>query len=357
MKNNIYKLFANCMIVKGFNRSIICDLQRSNYCFVPNSLTQLFDENDVLDIEKIKRDIEKESFPVLQEYIDFLIEHEMIFPCNLDEVFNFPKINLDFDYPATISNMIIDFDKDTFLDLKYIINKFCIPSNCRNIELRGYDLLSKLSLFKIAEDINGSFIKTMDIIVNIDFEIDSHFIEWVGNNRKIRNFIIHSQSENKIISSGVKNGFGTILKIKDKVTSDKHCGVINKYNFSLSIETFAESLNHNSCLNRKLSIDSNNNIKNCPALPESFGNIRDTAFEDVLKNVDFTKYWDITKDQIDVCKDCEFRYICTDCRAFVEVPDNKYSKPLKCGYDPYKCEWQEWTTNPLKQKAIEYYNI
>ena len=345
------------MIVKGANRSTICDLQRSNYCFVPNSLTQLFDENDVLNVKKLEKEIEKGSLPVLQEYIDFLIEHEMIFPCNFDEVSNFPKISLDFDYPATISNMIIDFDKNTSLDLKYIINKFCIPSNCRNIELRGYDLLSKPSLFKIAEDINNSFIKTVDIIVNIDFEIDNEFIEWVGHNKKIRNFIIHSQSENKIISSGVKNGFGTILNVKDKVTSSKHCGVINKHNFSLSIETFTESLNHNSCLNRKLSIDKDNNIKNCPALTESFGNIKNTTIDEVLSNENFTKYWNITKDQIEICKDCEFRYICTDCRAYLENPENQYSKPLKCGYDPYKCEWQEWSANPLKQKAIEYYNM
>ena len=41
----------------------------------------------------------------------------------------------------------------------------------------------------------------------------------------------------------------------------------------------------------------------------------------------------------------------------VEEPENKLSKPLKCGYSPYTNEWQEWSTNPLKQKAIEYYGM
>jgi hypothetical protein len=58
-----------------------------------------------------------------------------------------------------------------------------------------------------------------------------------------------------------------------------------------------------------------------------------------------------------VCKDCEFRYICTDCRAYLEDPYNEYSKPLKCGYDPYTGEWSEWSTNPLKQAAIKYYGM
>jgi hypothetical protein len=62
-------------------------------------------------------------------------------------------------------------------------------------------------------------------------------------------------------------------------------------------------------------------------------------------------------DEITKCKDCEFKHICTDCRAYLENPDDQYSAPLKCGYDPYTCEWEEWSTNPLKQKAIEFYGM
>ena len=61
--------------------------------------------------------------------------------------------------------------------------------------------------------------------------------------------------------------------------------------------------------------------------------------------------------KIHVCKDCEFRYICTDCRAYIEDPNDILSKPLKCGYNPYTAEWSEWSRNPLKQKAIEQYRI
>ena len=88
---------------------------------------------------------------------------------------------------------------------------------------------------------------------------------------------------------------------------------------------------------------------------ESFGNIIDTTLQDALNKPNFKKYWNITKDQINICKDCEFRHICTDCRAFVETPEDQYSKPLKCGYNPYNNIWEEWSTSPLKQEAIEHY--
>jgi SPASM domain peptide maturase of grasp-with-spasm system len=89
----------------------------------------------------------------------------------------------------------------------------------------------------------------------------------------------------------------------------------------------------------------------------SFGNIKDTTLEKALNKENFKKHWNITKDQILVCKDCEFRHLCTDCRAYIEDPDNINSKPLKCGYDPYTNEWSEWSTNPLKQKGIDYYGM
>jgi len=69
------------------------------------------------------------------------------------------------------------------------------------------------------------------------------------------------------------------------------------------------------------------------------------------------KYWKLSKDQIDICRECEFRYVCTDCRAYIEDPENIYSKPLKCGYDPATNQWQEWSENPLKHKTISFYKL
>lgn len=156
--------------------------------------------------------------------------------------------------------------------------------------------------------------------------------------------------------------FFDIQWIKNDIKSFKHCGVVDSKYFYTNLKNFTESIHHNSCLNRKISIDINGDIKNCPSMPESYGNIKDTTLEEAINKPGFKKYWNVTKDDIEVCKDCEFRYICTDCRAYTER--TKYSdegldlsKPLKCGYNPYTNEWAEWSTNPLKQKAIEYYGM
>ena len=137
-----------------------------------------------------------------------------------------------------------------------------------------------------------------------------------------------------------------------------------KTKFIINNKFYSESLNHNTCLNRKIAVDINGDIKNCPSMVKSYGNIRDTSLLRAIQQPGFKRYWDINKEQVAVCKDCEFRYICTDCRAYTEDPydtsgpdGTNLSKPLKCGYNPYTGEWSKWSTNPLKEKAIEFYGM
>ncbi|MCG8412356.1 MAG: hypothetical protein MI739_13845, partial [Bacteroidales bacterium] len=67
--------------------------------------------------------------------------------------------------------------------------------------------------------------------------------------------------------------------------------------------------------------------------------IDNTSLLDVVNSKEFQFYWNISKDQIEVCKDCEFRYICSDCRAYTKN-SNVYSQPAKCTYNPYIAKWE-----------------
>lgn len=56
----------------------------------------------------------------------------------------------------------------------------------------------------------------------------------------------------------------------------------------------------------------------------------------ILRNFANVEY---KKDNIKVCKDCELRYNCIDCRAGHQVDNG--SKPVGCNYDPYKLIWND----------------
>ncbi|GAB4204436.1 MAG: hypothetical protein Fur0023_12220 [Bacteroidia bacterium] len=87
------------------------------------------------------------------------------------------------------------------------------------------------------------------------------------------------------------------------------------------------------------SIDRNGNIKNCPTMDKSYGNIKNVPLFSAVVKKTFTKYWHINKDKISDCRVCEFRYICSDCRALISNPEDIYSKPSKCKYHPYTSTW------------------
>ena len=68
-------------------------------------------------------------------------------------------------------------------------------------------------------------------------------------------------------------------------------------------------------------------------------NIRNNSLEELLKEYIIPEFWSISKNKIKVCKDCEYRYICKDCRPLSVEGNDKFSKGSFCTYNPYKGEW------------------
>lgn len=355
MNSKLYfKIFTNCFIVKGINRSLILDIQRNFFQTIPTSM------NEVLESFINKKSLQEvydfygdENKIIIDEYVDYLIKNDFGFFTNKQEFDLFIDMDRSFELPNFISNCIIEYSSITISQLKKITNNL---ENlfCYNIQFISYEELSLEKLKSLLVFLNKTNFKSIELVIKHSNDIINFISQIDKINFKITELIIHdSRNKNKSINNKTFN----VLFIDDEIKEFSHCGIVDEKYFDINKEKVLESVNYNSCLHKKISIDKIGNIKNCPSMVQSFGNIKDTTLEEALNHPNFKKYWNITKDQIEVCKDCEFRHICTDCRAYVEDPINIYSKPLKCGYNPYTNEWSEWSTNPLKQKAIEFYGM
>ena len=66
----------------------------------------------------------------------------------------------------------------------------------------------------------------------------------------------------------------------------------------------------------------------------------------------------LTKDKVDQCKDCEYRYACPDCRPD-SLGEDKLAKPWYCLYNPYDGEWNsvEWLIKKHEIHLDEYWYI
>lgn len=355
MKQSNFILFADCIPVKGFNRSIICDTKSNNYYLIPNGLYDILEEYNGKTIDTIKKDFEHRYDEIIDEYFDFLLNNKLIFFNSNPELF--PKMSTKWNSPSLITNIIIDYDENIH-DFNTLISQFEILK-CSYIQLRFYkkiDLDYICSILKVLKE-EKSRIVSIDFILPYyeNFNLEELNVI-IRENSRIHSIIIFNSPYDKSYEP-LRQKMGYIMLVERNIINEKHCGIINEEYFYSNIKLFSESQHHNTCLNKKLSIDKEGNIKNCPSMPASFGNIKETTLSEALNQDGFKKYWNITKDQITTCKDCEFRHICTDCRAYIEEPHNIFSKPLKCGYDPYTNKWSDWSTNPLKQKVIEFYGF
>jgi SPASM domain peptide maturase of grasp-with-spasm system len=355
---NYVNIYPKNVLVSGYNRCGIINLNQGVFHAIPIEIYNILnDDLKTNTLENILFEFNENDKVLVKDFINHLCKNNILFLS--DEKVNFRIDEFESQPPFFITNISLEFDS-RLTNFKNIINQI-EKLNCKNVEIRFHQSINIELIFEInsyIENINST-INSLDFIIsnfNYTHSLDEIF-DLIIKYPRITNFIIFNQDENECIVLNTKQ---TLLKTVD-ILRTYNCGIISSNKFVINTNLYSESLNHNSCLNKKISIDKDGNIKNCPSMPQSFGNIKDTTLEEALNHPDFKKYWNVNKDMIDVCKDCEFRHICTDCRAYTERNtfdgDIDLSKPLKCGYNPYTNEWAEWSTNPLIEKAIEYYGM
>jgi len=107
----------------------------------------------------------------------------------------------------------------------------------------------------------------------------------------------------------------------------------------VEIHHFFYSRYFNPCLGHTVAVDCNGEIKPCLWWDKSLGTIFDNDLKDMILTEVFDRYWEASKDSIQVCKDCELRYACSDCRCTgTEDRHSLDKKPTYCNYNPFTGE-------------------
>lgn len=137
-------------------------------------------------------------------------------------------------------------------------------------------------------------------------------------------------------------------------------GLILGPDFSAQSDFFQRSVEGHNCLAGKITITDNGNVLPCIFSREQIvGNARQKSLKDVLADK-IQKIWGLTKDDVLVCQDCEYRYICFDCRPISEgasCGNGQYETvPYpRCTYNPYEGKWGGGTWK-VDDKRKPYYN-
>lgn len=328
MTNTQITLAGNCLLVKGYSKNLLIDIQNNCWYHVE------FDETAVSDAKKFKT--------LQPEVRKHLLEHQIVTEIPKYMIDRFPKINTSFDIPSHIESVIIDRNtasKYSIVDVLHWVQ--CLHT--KYIQLRYFqNPLSDLELNSILSYSDSSIIESLEFIIPYDSTLVNYFGDAITKFPKIHRVIFHSCPE------PLETGHPQITCIEQVITSSNQCGVIQPILFSNHRKHVLKSINYNSCLYKKIGVDVNGNIRNCPSAHQIIGHV-DQLDQLSTKQLE-TPLWYIKKDDVAVCKDCEFRYICTDCR--IRTVDGEYSRPETCPYNPYTNTWrgQEGYEEPEKYR-------
>ncbi len=332
-KPDIYCFYPNIEIVKGYSRSVVFDIFKCSYFFLPKRLANFFAEKRSFSIGDLIEICDGDDNAI--DLIEYFKRKQIISSSFSTELFECEKRKYDF--PGVISNAIVEINKIYKSNYPKLFQEIS-DLGCHSIELRFIDFSNELLNF-IFENLNSTKISSYNVFVPIIKETKA-IVHWFESNQKLLNLVMLSNNGSSMIPQLFYEKLQSKAFILDNSIDglNEICGKlfhpINTNSFH-----FLESKSFNNCLNKKVCVDFNGRIKNCLAFSKEFGD----AFNDlriVVNSHLFQAKWDLTKDEIDVCKSCEFRYLCKDCRANIKHIENIFSQPAKCTYNPYIAKWQ-----------------
>ncbi len=300
-------------------------------------------ETPVLELRKELSDEDRETF---DEYFDLLVKKEYGFWCSKEEAALFQDIDFDFCFPSVITNAILDLGKPVTYPLDRAFDELD-ALGCKYLQIRFFQVMDIQSIQELIKPLAFNRLQSVELLIPWYEGLTEEDLRTLcRRNIKITSVIVSGYHENLSVLAGV-NKITRLTFTRQRIMDCSSCGNIHHVFFAVNIQAFSEALKYNSCLNGKISIDMDGNIKNCPSMTKGFGKFGKVKLVDALMGPGFKDSWGANKDKIRECMDCEFRYMCTDCRAYLKDHGDPLSKPLKCNYDPYTAMWKNQITTEV----------
>ena len=393
----------NCHLIDGAKNSAIYDLNNDKVYFINHDAKVIIEkaikkekleQNEIEFIDNLKHqnlfdinEVKKEDNLKFKEVPKLNFAWlELTENCNLNCVHCYGK----FGKPTNMENNLnID-------EWKKVVD-YLVSINCKSIQLIGGEPLVYKDFNEILKYVHKKGIEHISVFTNatlLTSELIKLFKEFnvkvrislYSSREKIHDNVtqvkgsflktfknINILKENGIDVSiaiiAMKENEGTINEIKDfleknnlpytkydvirpsEISDVQEHGISNEdllknvYNtkpeFFINKMQFYRNSIWNPCWYGKVSITANGDIIPCVfSRNEIIGNIRRSTIEELRKNT--LKKWIITKDFVQECKDCEYRYCCHDCRPLAKGVNNSlFAKNPRCCYNPYEGKWQD----------------
>lgn len=98
---------------------------------------------------------------------------------------------------------------------------------------------------------------------------------------------------------------------------------------------------YNTCLYGSLAVSSAKDVRPCPMITDQqLGTLAQESLHRVLSSRHLDRYWRYTKEKVPICRNCEFRYACSDCSVIELAMENRAElRRAICTYEPAQGQW------------------
>lgn len=332
-----FYIFTHCKIVKGAMQSMLYDLDRNKYYIVPHSFSDFVGQYNGFSIEKLYEIFDQEEHETLSEYIQFLREKQLAFFCPYPNDSFLTDVQFEYRSPYRIHNALIGYDPS--FDFKHLVS-LLDKEGCRHVFIYSFKSISVNDLIGILSSFDNSGIISVQILMKYTLSPLIFIYKYlVKKYARFLKLVLHHAPYNKGFLKYGQFEYH-IGYLKKKINGIHSLYDLYPYNFDVNIQLFTEAQYYNTFFNKKLIIDSSGNIKPDLFSSEIYANIFSLdSLKNVLSDNSLKKYWHVRKDDILICKDCEYRYMCVDCRT-PTFKDGKWHLP-SCSYDPYTAKFED----------------
>jgi len=316
-----------------------CNL-RCLHCYNESSIDQFSKKNNQVSLSKWKSAI-KDAYEMNCRRIQFIGGEPFLKRKLMFELINYAK-HLGYPSIEVSSNGTLI----TNADFEYLKNiGVGLAFSFYSVDYQAHDLITTQK---------GSWNKTLNTIrnaVKMGIPLRVSVVAMKQNEKDIKRTV------DFLKSIGIQNVKSTAIEPSGRgcntnlITTD----ILSKQVFGrpyfakINKNIFWRNKTGHNCFMEQMCIGSDGSVYPCLAEREiSYGNImtESKSFREIFLSKTAKKIRGLSKDNIEICKDCEYRYCCFDCRvrAWDFLKNNFHSKPWWCSYNPYKGTWNNKET-------------
>lgn len=332
MKNDlVLKRSSDCPLHLGGNDAVVYDLTRTTYYTMPRTKGMLLNEYNGKAIEYIQK---VGSTEALQQFYEL----ELVFDCPSSHAKDFPDTplyHLEFSWLTTLQ-----IDMDCLVNLSLDQLRMVFSLGVKHVQI--WDRVGKTDTKGIGHTLSmfdNSPVESLELIVPFTDEKQIDAIGALGKTSpRLLTIFVYKAPINQIYKSKLTK---LSLVVAQEGLSDIFKPKIGApHLFTVNHQTYREAHHRNLFFNQKVAIGPEGEIKNAMTSSRVFGHFPKDDLAAIVRSDDFQTLWYARKDDIAVCCDCPYRYMCTDEREPIKGPEG-WHYTSDCVYNPYTGQWAD----------------